>query len=132
MGKKRKAELDLDMERTMYSSFVAAANAVSQLYTQGVQQQRRAASAASRATLVRPELQATQCSLLVLGLSCDPCMLLILQEKVVSFVLRQEEGSESISKAALLQFLQHEYEVGLLLCWTSVLVNEDCWGAGSA
>lgn len=35
----------------------------------------------------------------------------ILQEKVVTFVLRQEEGSEHISKAALLQFLQHEYEV---------------------
>lgn len=53
MGKKRKAELDADVERTMYSSFVSAANAVSQLYTQGVQQQRRAAAAASRATLVR-------------------------------------------------------------------------------
>lgn len=53
MGKKRKVELDLDMERTMYSSFVTAANAVSQLYTQGVQQQRRAAAAASKATLVR-------------------------------------------------------------------------------
>lgn len=52
MGKKRKHELDADVERTMYSSFVSAANAVSQLYTQGVQQQRRAAAAASRATLV--------------------------------------------------------------------------------
>ena len=52
MGKKRKYELDLDVERNMYSSFVTAANAVSQLYTQGVQQQRRAAAAASRATLV--------------------------------------------------------------------------------
>lgn len=52
MGKKRKFELDLDVERNMYSSFVTAANAVSQLYTQGVQQQRRAAAAASRATLV--------------------------------------------------------------------------------
>lgn len=52
MGKKRKHELDIDVERTMYSSFVSAANAVSQLYTQGVQQQRRAAAAASRATLV--------------------------------------------------------------------------------
>jgi hypothetical protein len=52
MGKKRKYELDLDVERNMYSSFVTAANAVSQLYTQGVQQQRRAAAAASRTTLV--------------------------------------------------------------------------------
>ncbi len=53
MGKKRKYELDLDVERSMYTSFVTAANAVSQLYTQGVQQQRRAASAASRGMLVR-------------------------------------------------------------------------------
>lgn len=36
---------------------------------------------------------------------------LALQEKVVNFVLRHEEGSEHISKTALLQFLQHEYEV---------------------
>ncbi|WIA28973.1 hypothetical protein OEZ86_011493 [Tetradesmus obliquus] len=82
MGKKRKFELDLDVERNMYSSFVMAANAVSQLYTQGVQQQRRAAAAASRATL----------------------------EKVLNFVLRENAGGEHISKAALVQFLQHEYE----------------------
>jgi hypothetical protein len=54
MGKKRRAEvLDLDAERTLYSSFVSAANSISQLYTQAVQQQRRASAAASRQTLVR-------------------------------------------------------------------------------
>ncbi len=53
MGKKRKPELDLDVERSMYASFVTAANAVSQLYTTGIAQQRRTAVAASRATLVR-------------------------------------------------------------------------------
>lgn len=52
MGKKRKYELDLDVERNMYTSFVSAANAVSQLYTQGVQQQRRAAASAAKGTLV--------------------------------------------------------------------------------
>jgi hypothetical protein len=41
---------------------------------------------------------------------------LCLQERVVTFVLRQEEGSETISKAALLQFLQHEYEVSCVCC----------------
>lgn len=50
---------------------------------------------------------------------------LCLQERVVTFVLRQDEGSETISKAALLQFLQHEYEVSLLLvCW-QWLINDD-------
>lgn len=120
MGKKRKVELDLDMERTMYSSFVTAANAVSQLYTQGVQQQRRAAAAASKATLVSCVcwsaallflVQPERLLLFVLT-STSPSFTHTLQEKVVTFVLRQEEGSESISKAALLQFLQHEYEVG--------------------
>lgn len=54
MSKKRKADsAELDMERTLYSSFVTAANAVSQLYAQGVQQQRRSASTASRTMLVR-------------------------------------------------------------------------------
>ena len=48
-GAKRKAELDLDVERTAYASFVQAANAVSQLYTAGVREQRRTA----KATLVR-------------------------------------------------------------------------------
>jgi hypothetical protein len=52
MGKKRKYELDLEVERTMYGSFATAANAISQLYTQAVQQQKRAAVAASRSTLV--------------------------------------------------------------------------------
>ncbi len=53
MGKKRKAPLvDLEGERTLYHSFVGAANAVSQLYTQAAQQQRQAASAAARQALV--------------------------------------------------------------------------------
>lgn len=35
MGKKRKAEaIDVEAEKTLYTSFVAAANAVSGLYTQ--------------------------------------------------------------------------------------------------
>lgn len=54
VGKKRKYEVDLDAERTLYTGFVAAANSVSQLYTQAVQQQRRASAAASRQALVSP------------------------------------------------------------------------------
>jgi hypothetical protein len=49
---------------------------------------------------------------------------LFLQERVVTFVLRQEEGSETISKAALLQFLQHEYEV------SCVSIASVCAGSG--
>lgn len=82
MGKKRKYELDLDMERTMYSSFVSAANSVSQLYTHAVQHQRKAATAASHQTL----------------------------ERVIRFVLHEFPGSDVIHKASLLQFLQQEHQ----------------------
>jgi hypothetical protein len=78
-GAKRKPELDLEVERSAYASFVAAANAVSALYTAGVREQRRAA----KATL----------------------------EKALAFVLRESPNSEFISKAALIQWLQQEYEV---------------------
>jgi hypothetical protein len=78
MGKKRKLEVDVEAERSLYSSFVQAANAVSQLYTQGVQQQRRAAAAASKATLVGldPRAQRTtvlRVPVLVLTLSASAC-----------------------------------------------------------
>lgn len=82
MGKKRKYELDLDAERTLYSSFVSAANSVSQLYTQGLQQQRKAAASAARQTL----------------------------ERVICFVLRECGDSQVVSKAVLLEFLQQEYQ----------------------
>lgn len=51
-GKKRRAEVDLDAERTLYGSFSHAASAMSQLYSQAVQQQRKASAAASRHILV--------------------------------------------------------------------------------
>jgi hypothetical protein len=54
-GKKRKLEsvIDPDAEKTLYTSFVTAANSISLLYTQAVQQQRKSSAAASRHTLVR-------------------------------------------------------------------------------
>lgn len=33
------------------------------------------------------------------------------QERVLNFVLREGGGAEQVPKAALIQFLQHEYEV---------------------
>lgn len=52
-GKKRKLVVDHEAEKTLYSSFVSAANAVSQLYSQAVSQQRKASAQASRQALVR-------------------------------------------------------------------------------
>ncbi|GFR46747.1 hypothetical protein Agub_g8370 [Astrephomene gubernaculifera] len=81
-GKKRKLIVDHEAEKSIYGSFVSAANAVSTLYSQAVQQQRRASAQASRQAL----------------------------ERVVAFLLAQNPGSEVVSKAVLLQFLQQEYE----------------------
>lgn len=75
---KRSRELEAAEERSSYASFVAAANAVSQLYTAGVREQRRT----TKATL----------------------------EKVLAFVLREHPTSDVIPKAALIQWLQSEYE----------------------
>lgn len=52
MGKKRKADATMDLERGLYCSFVAAANSVSQLYTQASAQQRQSRDAGARAALV--------------------------------------------------------------------------------
>ncbi|GIL48696.1 hypothetical protein Vafri_5174 [Volvox africanus] len=81
-GKKRKLVVDHEAERSIYGSFVSAANAVSTLYSQAVQQQRRASAQASRQAL----------------------------ERVVTFLISQNPGSEMVSKAVLLNFLQQEYE----------------------
>lgn len=51
-SKKRKQEADSDAERTLYGSFVHAANAVSQLYTQAQQQHNRYKEEGARLALV--------------------------------------------------------------------------------
>ena len=51
-GKKRKQGEDLEAQRTLYSSFVHAANAVSQLYTAAVQQNKRSEEQGARQALV--------------------------------------------------------------------------------
>ena len=62
MGKKRKSEYAglEEVEKTMYSTFSTAANAISQLYSQSINQQRRAYNAGSRASTVRPCLGSGQ------------------------------------------------------------------------
>lgn len=42
MTKKRKAESSLEVERNLHSSFVTAANSISQLFTQAIQQHKKA------------------------------------------------------------------------------------------
>lgn len=130
MGKKRRCEVDLDAERTLYTSFVQAANSISQLYTSAVQQQRRASAAASRQTLVGvPErvflpqvsawLQSTHP-----GWPSLPCCP---QERVLGFLLREYGSTDAVPKAALMQFLQQEYEasarIGPCSCLVSLLLS---------
>lgn len=51
-SKKRKGESTLEAEKSLYGSFVDAANAVSQLYTAAVQQNKRAEEQGARQALV--------------------------------------------------------------------------------
>ena len=53
-GKKRKQLDSGDAERNLYGSFVHAANAVSQLYTAGLQAAKKAEEAGARRALVSP------------------------------------------------------------------------------
>lgn len=53
MTKKRKAELDLDVERNLHSSFVTAANSISHLFTQAIQQNKKAQAAGAQQALER-------------------------------------------------------------------------------
>ncbi|KAK9802977.1 hypothetical protein WJX73_002738 [Symbiochloris irregularis] len=53
IGKKRKATEDLDAERTLHHSFVSAANSISHLFTQAVQQHKKAHTAGARQALER-------------------------------------------------------------------------------
>ncbi len=56
-GKKRKQADSGDAERNLYGSFVHAANAVSQLYTAGLQASKKAEEAGARRALVRTGAQ---------------------------------------------------------------------------
>eukprot|EP00897_Mesotaenium_endlicherianum_P007679 jgi/Mesen1/693/ME000109S_10906 len=84
MAKKRKSDrqgLD-EADRTLYSSFCAAANSVSQLYTQAQQQQRVAFQAGERSAL----------------------------EKLQSWLVKEQTGTSHISTQQLVDFVQRELD----------------------
>lgn len=119
MGKKRKLSevLDPDAEKTLYTSFVTAANSISSLYTQAVQQQRKSSAAASRLTLVRhqaawaPTRMTPPLSRWPYSLRTNLFSWPWLQERIAAFIMREYPGEEHVPKAALLHFLHQEYEV---------------------
>lgn len=82
MGKKRKPEMDLDLERSLYSTFVAAANSVSSLYTQAQQQQKRAHIDGQRQAL----------------------------EKVVGWLAHEHGNGQPLSAHNLLEYLRFELQ----------------------
>lgn len=81
-GKKRKLPVDHEAERTLYKEFASAAASVSQLFSSAVAQQRKATAQGSRQAL----------------------------ERVLTWVLKEHQGLEMISKSELVQFLQQEYQ----------------------
>ncbi|KAG5525325.1 hypothetical protein RHGRI_031866 [Rhododendron griersonianum] len=80
MGKKRKSvatSLD-EVDRTMYSTFCGAANSLSQLYTQAMNQQKLTLQAGERHGL----------------------------EKLYQWILRQQEGGSRVNTNDILNYLQ--------------------------
>ena len=70
MGKKRKADGDLEAEKTLQNSFVTAANSISQLFTLAVQQNKRSRTEGTVDALVRPGLPCA-CSLARGSVLCE-------------------------------------------------------------
>lgn len=86
MAKKRKSDasrLD-EVERSMYSSFCSAANSLSQIYTQAMNQQKVSFQAGERHGL----------------------------EKLYQWILRQHEETSRVTAADIVAYLQHEIEYG--------------------
>ncbi|GLT74612.1 hypothetical protein SLA2020_464000 [Shorea laevis] len=84
MGKKRKSiatSLD-EVDRTMYASFCSAANSLSQLYTQAMNQQKLSFQAGERHGL----------------------------EKLYNWIRRQQEGGSRVMTLDILNYLQNELE----------------------
>ncbi|KAA8546601.1 hypothetical protein F0562_002660 [Nyssa sinensis] len=84
MGKKRKSvatSLD-EVDRTMYTTFCSAANSLSQLYTQAMNQQKHSFQAGERHGL----------------------------EKLYQWILRQEEGGSRVTTVDTLTYLQAELD----------------------
>ncbi|EOY16817.1 hypothetical protein QUC31_001217 [Theobroma cacao] len=84
MGKKRKSiatSLD-EVDRTMYASFCSAANSLSQLYTQAMNQQKLSFQAGKRHSL----------------------------EKLHQWIWRQQEGGSRVTTMDILSYLQNELD----------------------
>lgn len=84
MGKKRKSiasSLD-EVDRTMYASFCTAANSLSHLYTQAMNQQKLSFQAGERHGL----------------------------EKVYQFIVRQQEAGSRVTSMDILTYLQNELD----------------------
>ncbi|KAL6993059.1 hypothetical protein U1Q18_011179 [Sarracenia purpurea var. burkii] len=87
MAKKRKSDptrLD-EVDRSMYTSFCSAANSLSQLYTQSMNQQRLSFQAGERNGL----------------------------EKLYDWILRQQEDGSRVNATDIVTYLQNELEYGL-------------------
>ncbi|XP_028111345.1 uncharacterized protein LOC114309739 isoform X1 [Camellia sinensis] len=99
MGKKRKSvatSLD-EVDRTMYSTFCSAANSLSQLYTQAMNQQKLSFQAGERHGLVDYVFfvyyEASQ-----------------KEEKLYQWILRQQEGGSRVNTVDILAHLQTELD----------------------
>ena len=128
-GKKRKQADSGDAERNLYGSFVHAANAVSQLYTAGLQAAKKAEEAGARRALVRREAlprgpaacpASGGCGRGACKRSRQPgragSKLPLpshpsLQERVAQFVVKEYGNAPAVPTAVLMEVLRQELQV---------------------
>ena len=128
-GKKRKQADSGDAERNLYGSFVHAANAVSQLYTAGLQAAKKAEEAGARRALVRREAlpRGPAACPASGGGGCGACKRSrqpgragsklplpshpSLQERVAQFVVKEYGNAPAVPTAVLMEVLRQELQV---------------------
>lgn len=132
-GKKRKQLDSGDAERQLYGNFTLAANAVSQLYTAGLQAAKKAEEAGARRALVRrwqrspaactaarqllwhprPALRAAPLK----ASPSPPCA--PVQERVAQFVVKEYGNAPAVPTAVLMELLRQELQVRPLVAAAS-------------
>ncbi|KAK9818232.1 hypothetical protein WJX72_009150 [[Myrmecia] bisecta] len=104
-SKKRKPELDLELERGLHTSFVAAANSLSALYTNAISQHKKAHAQGAQAVL----------------------------ERQIAWLLHEYGSAQHVPLDVLLCYLQHELQNTDALdasCAATAATNQTFHGGG--
>ncbi|KAK9163936.1 hypothetical protein Syun_004838 [Stephania yunnanensis] len=115
MAKKRKSEatgLD-EADRTMYTTFCAAANSLSQLYTQAMNQQKLAFQAGERRALLGIDVMGREEIACEENRCSNNMWTYETGEKLYEWMVHQEGQGSKLSTADIVAYLQNEHDRGV-------------------